>query len=193
MSATSIAIVPLLVYVSGFLATFFLRYLNDLLGRAGSFTLGSGLVVIALALSYVLTPDTATWIYVFSIILGMGNSIIMVSSVCLEGDLVGNNVESGAFVYGAMSFTDKISNGIAILLIQNEREKLIDAPTEDAEFLRLIYCALPSIAAIVGVMTVFYMQYCSSSTRRVRAGCVAVDDAESPLLHNDKQGEYGSA
>ncbi|POM63668.1 Glycoside-Pentoside-Hexuronide (GPH):Cation Symporter Family [Phytophthora palmivora] len=136
MSATSIAIVPLLVYLSGFLATFFLRYLNESLGRTGSFALGAGLIVVALVLSYFLTPETATWVYPFSIVLGMGNSIIMVTSVCLTGDLVGNNVESGAFVYGAMSFTDKISNGIAILLIQNTRQQLQDLPEQDGEFLR---------------------------------------------------------
>ncbi|TMW60785.1 hypothetical protein Poli38472_000827 [Pythium oligandrum] len=192
MSATSIAIVPLLVYVSGFLATFFLRYLNEVMGRTGSFTLGSALVVLALSLSYLLTPETATWIYAFSVILGMGNSIIMVTSVCLEGDLVGNNIESGAFVYGAMSFTDKISNGIAILFIQNEREKLQDLPVEDAEFLRLIYCILPSIAACLSVVTVFYMSYCSSSRRRTAMGPLS-DEAESLLPHEDKSGEYGSA
>jgi Na+/melibiose symporter-like transporter len=194
MSATSIAIVPLLVYVSGFLATFFLRYLNESLGRVGSFSLGSALVVLALGLSYLLTPGTATWIYVFSIVLGMGNSIIMVTSVCLEGDLVGNNIESGAFVYGAMSFTDKISNGIAVLLIQNEREKLQEFPVKDAEFLRLVYCVLPSLAAVLGVVAVLYMQYWSRSMQ-LRSGIASPDsaEAESLLANDEKAGEYGSA
>lgn len=190
MSATSIAIVPLLVYVSGFLATFFLRYMNEVLGRTGSFNLGAALVVLSLALCYLLTPETATWIYAFSIILGMGNSIIMVTSVCLEGDLVGNNIESGAFVYGAMSFTDKISNGIAILLIQNEREKLQNFPLEDAEFLRQVYCILPSIAAIIGVLTVLYMRYFSTSKRRSDGS--GSFETESLLSQEERSGEYGT-
>lgn len=191
MSATSIAIVPLLVYVSGFLATFFLRYLNEAMGRTGSFMIGSLLIILALMLCYVLTPETATWIYAFSVILGMGNSIIMVTSVCLEGDLVGNNVESGAFVYGAMSFTDKISNGIAILLIQNEREKLQDLPLEDAEFLRYVYCILPSLAALLGSATVLYMRYCSTSKRR---SPTSQDDQDQvALLHEERTNGYGSA
>lgn len=194
MSATSIAIVPLLVYVSGFLATFFLRYLNEALGRTGSFSLGSALVVLALALCYVLTPETATWIYACSVVLGMGNSIIMVTSVCLEGDLVGNNIESGAFVYGAMSFTDKISNGIAILLIQNEREKLQDLPLEDAAFLRQVYCILPSLAALVGVLTVLYMRYGSSSKRRSNGMSGSSSfETESLLSPSERAGDYGSA
>ncbi|KAI9907117.1 hypothetical protein PsorP6_016256 [Peronosclerospora sorghi] len=118
ISATSIAIVTLLVYLSGFVATFCLRRLYEYMGRAGSFALGAGFIVLLLTLSYYLSPDTSLWIYPLSSILGMSNSIIMVKSVCLTGDLVGTHVESGAFVYGAMSFTDKISNGLTILFIQ---------------------------------------------------------------------------
>ncbi|KAG2529534.1 hypothetical protein JM16_002023 [Phytophthora kernoviae] len=198
MSATSIAIVPLLVYLSGFLATFFLRYLNEALGRTGSFALGAGLIVVALVLSYFLTPETAIWIYPFSIVLGMGNSIIMVTSVCLEGDLVGNNIESGAFVYGAMSFTDKISNGIAILFIQNERQKLQDFPEEDGEFLRQVYCILPSLAALLGLCTVMFMTHCSGSgdrrRRKMNSASSSTADETEVLLVDDQQKTdgYGS-
>ncbi|ETP12844.1 hypothetical protein F441_11845, partial [Phytophthora nicotianae CJ01A1] len=198
MSATSIAIVPLLVYLSGFLATFFLRYLNESLGRTGSFALGAGLIVVALVLSYFLTPETATWVYPFSIVLGMGNSIIMVTSVCLTGDLVGNNVESGAFVYGAMSFTDKISNGIAILFIQNTRQQLQDLPDQDSEFLRQVYCILPSLAALVGLCTVMFMTHCSGSgdrrRRKVESASSSTADETEILLVNEeaKATGYGS-
>ncbi|KAE9133618.1 hypothetical protein PF007_g3256 [Phytophthora fragariae] len=190
MSASSIAIVPLLVYLSGFLATFFLRYLNESLGRTGSFALGVALIVVALVLSYFLTPETATWVYPFSVILGMGNSIIMVTSVCLTGDLVGNNVESGAFVYGAMSFTDKISNGIAILFIQNTRQTLQDLPEQDGEFLRQVYCVLPSLAALVGLCTVMFMTHCSGSSdrrrRKVESASTSTADETEILLVDDK-------
>ncbi|CAH0474096.1 unnamed protein product [Peronospora belbahrii] len=197
MSAISIAIVPLLVYISGFLATFFLRYLNESLGRTGSFALGAGLIVVALALSYLLSPDTARWIYPFSIILGMGNSIIMVTSVCLTGDLVGNNVESGAFVFGAMSFTDKISNGIAILFIQNTRQQLQALPEEDGKYLRQVYCILPSLAALVGLCTVMFMTHCSRSgdKRRRKETSVpssALEETEILQAGNVKPEGYGS-
>ncbi|KAI9908115.1 hypothetical protein PsorP6_016686 [Peronosclerospora sorghi] len=104
-----------------------LRRLNESMGRAGSFALGAGFIVLLLTLSYYmsyyLSPDTALWIYPLSSILGISNSIIMVKSVCLTGDLVGTHVESGALVYGAMGFTDKISNGLPILFIQNTRKQ----------------------------------------------------------------------
>ncbi|CEG45370.1 Predicted sugar transporter [Plasmopara halstedii] len=198
MSAMSIAIVPLLVYLSGFTATFFLRYLNESLGRMGSFALGAGLIVVALVLSYFLAPETAKWIYLFSIVLGMGNSIIMVTSVCLTGDLVGKNVESGAFVYGSMSFTDKISNGMIILIIQNMRQHLQDYPEKDGELLRQVYCILPSLAAFVGLCTVVFMTHCerSSGMRRRNAKSASSstsDELDTFLVHSPpKLDGYGS-
>ena len=33
--------------------------------------------------------------------------------------MIGNNLESGAFIYGCMSLCDKLSSGVAIMAIQN--------------------------------------------------------------------------
>ena len=49
---------------------------------------------------------------------GAGSSVMLVTSLGITADLIGLNTESGAFVYGAMSFTDKLSNGVAVALIQ---------------------------------------------------------------------------
>lgn len=43
---------------------------------------------------------------------------MLVTSLGITADLIGPNTESGAFVYGANSFTDKLSNGIAVSIIQ---------------------------------------------------------------------------
>ena len=40
------------------------------------------------------------------------------SSLSLTADLIGGNTESSAFVYGMMSFTDKVSNGVVVMIIQ---------------------------------------------------------------------------
>ncbi|KAI9895419.1 hypothetical protein PsorP6_018922 [Peronosclerospora sorghi] len=128
------------------------------MGRAGSFALGAGFIVLLLALSYYLSPYTALWIYPLLSILGMSNSIIMVKSVCLTGDLVGTHVESGALVCGAMCFTDKISNGLVILFIQNTQKQWQDVPQADGAFLRQLYCNLPSVAALLGLCTILFMK-----------------------------------
>jgi hypothetical protein len=49
---------------------------------------------------------------------GAGSSVMLVTSLGITADLIGLNTESGAFVYGAMSFIDKLSNGVAVTVIQ---------------------------------------------------------------------------
>ncbi len=53
-----------------------------------------------------------------SALLGSGGSTILITSLSMTADLIGDNTNSGAFVYGAMSFSDKLSNGIVIALLQ---------------------------------------------------------------------------
>jgi hypothetical protein len=57
-------------------------------------------------------------IYPVATLLGAGSSVMLVTSLGITADLIGLNTESGAFVYGAMSFVDKLSNGVAVTLIQ---------------------------------------------------------------------------
>lgn len=44
--------------------------------------------------------------------------MILVTSLAITADYIGQSTENGAFVYGIMSFADKLSNGIAVMLIQ---------------------------------------------------------------------------
>lgn len=50
---------------------------------------------------------------------GAGSSVMLVTSLGITADLIGPNIESGAFVYGTMSFMDKLSNGVAVTVIQD--------------------------------------------------------------------------
>lgn len=51
-------------------------------------------------------------------IIGSAGSIMLVTSLGITADFIGQNVNSGALVYGIMSFTDKLCNGLAVMLIQ---------------------------------------------------------------------------
>ncbi|XP_042856101.1 major facilitator superfamily domain-containing protein 12-like isoform X2 [Penaeus japonicus] len=121
MSEESVAYIPLVMYVAGFLTTMVLKAMNKFIGRKGSFILGTfigGAACIGIWFGegeiyckYIL--------YVVTAMLGAGGSIMLITSLSITADLIGPNIESGAFVYGAMSFTDKLSNGVAVMLIQN--------------------------------------------------------------------------
>jgi len=56
--------------------------------------------------------------FIYSYMSGAGSSVMLVTSLGITADLIGLNTESGAFVYGAMSFVDKLSNGVAVTVIQ---------------------------------------------------------------------------
>ena len=50
-------------------------------------------------------------IFVIAALVGAGGSAMLICSLSIIAELVGDNAESGAFVYGLMSFTDKLSTG----------------------------------------------------------------------------------
>lgn len=54
----------------------------------------------------------------FRLLSGFGGAVMLVTSLALTADLVGARTEASAFVYGLMSFTDKLACGIAIASIQ---------------------------------------------------------------------------
>ena len=43
---------------------------------------------------------------------------MLVTSLGITADYIGDCSEGGAFVYGLMSFTDKLANGLAVIIIQ---------------------------------------------------------------------------
>jgi hypothetical protein len=67
---------------------------------------------------YYLYPDML-YMCVFCPCSGAGSSVMLVTSLGITADLIGPNIDSGAFVYGIMSFMDKLSNGVAVTLIQD--------------------------------------------------------------------------
>lgn len=116
----SIAIIPLVMYVSGFLSSFFMKALNKHAGRKITYALGALLGLGGCVwINFGEGQSYTQWqLYCVASLIGVGSSTMLITSLSLTADLIGNNVESGAFVFGAMSFTDKLANGLVIMLIQ---------------------------------------------------------------------------
>ena len=55
-------------------------------------------------------------IYVVAAFIGSGGAGMLITSLSITAELIGKNKESSAFVYGAISLVDKISNGSYIIL-----------------------------------------------------------------------------
>ncbi|XP_030075942.1 major facilitator superfamily domain-containing protein 12 [Microcaecilia unicolor] len=113
-----IATIPLVMFISGFLSSFFMKPINKLIGR--NFTYFLGLVAILAFASWVaLDHQMGVAVYGAAVLLGSGSATILVTSLSMTADLIGENTQSAAFVYGAMSFTDKVANGLAVVVIQS--------------------------------------------------------------------------
>ncbi|XP_069784841.1 major facilitator superfamily domain-containing protein 12a isoform X2 [Narcine bancroftii] len=112
-----IATIPLVMYVSGFLSSFLMKPVNKYIGRNMTYFLG--LVVILSFAYWVWFFQIEKGIFGAAILLGSGSTTILVTSLSMTADLIGDNTQSGAFVYGSMSFTDKVANGLGVLIVQS--------------------------------------------------------------------------
>jgi len=81
LNATSIATVPLLVYVAGFASASAMQWANTRFGRGATFAASAAMSGSAAALMLAL-PGHHAWIaYVLALLLGAGNAGMMVTSV----------------------------------------------------------------------------------------------------------------
>lgn len=152
MPSQALAIVPLLSYIAQLLATVSMRSIDSRLGRRRTLTIGSLTTAAASAAMLFLSPASSGVIYPVIMVLGLGCAASSVVSVSLEGDLVGPNTESGAFVYGAMSFADKLVNGVVVLAIQSYGD--VHAPPGSpgrASFVRVVTSVAPLLGSLLAV------------------------------------------
>ena len=152
-----VAIAPLSAYVSGLLASFPMRAINKRLGRK---------VTMLLGLSFTLSSAILFWFIVnlkgnlpieialisACVLLGIGTSTTTICSFSLASDLIGLNTECGAFVYGIMSFTDKLANGIVIALIQQFNPCTLASTTQCASYYRYILTFIPIGVAFLTIL-----------------------------------------
>lgn len=158
MTQTAIAVVPLLVYISSLVATIVMKRIDRRLGRRNSMTLGALLFAGGCIVMIFLQTSSSSLIYPAALLLGGGSAICMVVSVSMEADLVGRNVESAAFLYGAISLTDKLSNGIAVLAIQYGGNGITE-PDAWAKFIRYVNAVIPAVAIVLAAFVAWTIKF----------------------------------
>ncbi|XP_069938787.1 major facilitator superfamily domain-containing protein 12-like isoform X2 [Cherax quadricarinatus] len=112
-----IAVVPLVMSLSSVGASFLLRALRKAVGKKASVVVGIVIGLVACTISAL--PWMPLWgVFSVAILWGVSGSLLVIISLAFTADLIGQNTDTSAFVYGSMSFGDKIVNGIAVLVIQ---------------------------------------------------------------------------
>ncbi|XP_077989047.1 major facilitator superfamily domain-containing protein 12-like [Glandiceps talaboti] len=194
-----IAIIPLIVYISGFFTSFLMKLVNKYAGRKVTYLLGAILVIAGCGSLWFKT--IGNFIYISAVLLGAGGSTVLVTSLSMTADLIADDTQSGAFVYGAMSFTDKLSNGIAVTLIQN-LQPCITCCKECKWFYKNIMVFVPGGFAVLAIIILFIIWPQTIGRRwgdRKKLHTIAGSRTESmtdperePLLQDKNSGIIGS-
>jgi len=156
MSFINLSTAPAVLYVASFLSTFIQCKLAMRLSCAEVFAVGASISVVA-CVGCAMLPSAPSpgclVLYPLITLLGVGTTTCMVTAVASQAELIGKSTSSAAFVYGAMSFLDKFSNGVAIFCIQRHRQSLIDTGGREnsAAFVRQAFTVGCGAAAIAGV------------------------------------------
>ncbi|XP_018014203.1 major facilitator superfamily domain-containing protein 12-like [Hyalella azteca] len=151
LAKTAVATVPFTMYLAGFFGSLVMKKLNKVIGRKGTFATGCVIGLLGCTWTYAAGPEYADYfkvwgIFVVAVLLGSGGSTLLITSLSITADLIGNNTEGGAFVYGLMSLVDKFSNGIIIMIIQ-------DSNTGDPMYYRDVIFYACGGACVVGLIT----------------------------------------
>lgn len=116
-----IAKIPLIMNISGFVISCALPKFFKVFSKKVTFLSGAAMGVgscIWVGIGH--GPGfCSSGIYGVGILMGAGASVLVICALSFTHDLIGTSVESGAFVYGCMSFCDKLANGIGGMLVQH--------------------------------------------------------------------------
>lgn len=155
MPASSLALIPLIMFLGSFLTSLIIEKFNRSTGRKFTYTTGAALGLIACIWIKFGTGShfVDESIYIVAILIGSGGSIVLVSSLGITTDLIGEKTDSGAFVYGIMSFTDKLANGVAVIVIQ-----YLHNDSANNVFYRDVLAYVCGGSTIVGALAVFSLR-----------------------------------
>lgn len=120
LAVRALAVVPLAIYLGSLAAAGVQRLAPRSFTRKLSYLSGSACALAGFIWIYLDTDEyyKVNYIYIVAVLIGFGGAQMLVTSLSLTADLVGESTQASAFVYGIMSFADKLSCGAAIALIQ---------------------------------------------------------------------------
>ncbi|KAM3967656.1 major facilitator superfamily domain-containing protein 12 [Aphomia sociella] len=147
LAARSLAVIPLAMYLGSLTAAGVQRLAPRSFTRKLNYFLGTACALSGFVWIYIESDDNykVYYIYVVAVLIGFGGAIMLVTSLALTADLVGTRTEASAFVYGLMSFTDKLACGIAIAVIQ------MYADGADASYYRDVLSLVCGGSSILGL------------------------------------------
>ena len=100
-----------------------------------------------------LTHDLRNYVYILAGIQGVGLIIMLNTATSLISDVIGDDTEESAFVYGVYSFFDKFANGFILFYI-------VENYNRDETALKWVMALTPTLSVIAAYMlTVMGLRY----------------------------------
>ncbi|XP_073999489.1 major facilitator superfamily domain-containing protein 12-like isoform X2 [Rhodnius prolixus] len=155
LDAQSIAVIPFVMYVSSFVTSLISGWLNGVCGRKITYVLGA---VVCVGASLWVWFDhgylyNTYFIYIVAVLFGGATSVLLVTALAVTADYIGDDTGNSAFLYGIMSFVDKLSCGIVIMIIQGLKKTV-----GQRWFYRDSLAIVCAVSAIIGTLSLLTMK-----------------------------------
>ncbi|OAY64083.1 Major facilitator superfamily domain-containing protein 12, partial [Ananas comosus] len=173
MNRSSKAVVPAIIYISSFIVSIILQETRWTSLRLKTFfTAGAILWVVSGAGIFVLPSKLHDIMYVLSIIIGVANALMTVTGISMESILVGEDLNGCAFVYGSLSFLDKLSCGLALYALESYQDaagrtdmKLNNSMEVTHSVTRYGFGVFPAACALVSAVVTYTMDLPDTRSR----------------------------
>ncbi|PSS10041.1 Major facilitator superfamily domain-containing protein [Actinidia chinensis var. chinensis] len=123
MAQSSKALVPAIIYICSFIVSVLLQEITWTGRRLKLFYSAGCILWMLCGAGFLFLPRSMNVVmYFLSIVIGIANALMMVISVSMQSVLVGEDLNGCAFVYGSLSFMDKMSCGLALYILESYQD-----------------------------------------------------------------------
>lgn len=163
MAQSSKALVPAIIYVCSFVVSIILQEMKWTSSRLkAGFTAGSIMWILSGAGILILPSSLYGFIYLLSVIIGVANALMTVTGISMQSVLVGEDLNGCAFVYGSLSFLDKISCGLALYVLESYQQTspIIESCNSVMGCVSITRYGLglvPASCAVIGLVVIYIM------------------------------------
>ncbi|CAK7331718.1 unnamed protein product [Dovyalis caffra] len=163
MAKSAKALVPAIIYISSFFVSVTMQEMSWTGQRLKACYSAGGILWVFCGASILFLPRSMrAFMYVISVVIGIANALMTVAGVSMQSVLVGSDLNGCAFVYGSLSFLDKLSCGIAVFVLQSfqstspRSEQTLS--TEYISVTRYGLGLLPAVCSLAGVAITYTMK-----------------------------------
>ncbi|KAJ6345073.1 hypothetical protein OIU78_007870 [Salix suchowensis] len=163
MAKSAKALVPAIIYISSFIVSIIMQEMSWTGQRLKAYYCAGGIIWVFCGTSILFLPRSlSAFMYVISVFIGVANTLMTVTGVSMQSVLVGSDLNGCAFVYGSLSFLDKVSCGLAVFVLQSfqsssprSQESL---STEYISVTRYGLGLLPAVCSLAGMGITYTMK-----------------------------------